>query len=489
MTFITQINTPSASLIQFNENSEVEQIFGVSTKLVITGGLNIPGTTALSVADELTFGGVVTGSSPFNIYLNPSINSGILDFNSTARLDLVSGFLGIKTGTSSISSALQMGVNTATVFQGNTNISDGRLYFDATNGRMGVHTTSPNCTLQIKSNSTRFGNTKFTLNNGIGIQIENPNPSPVIHLFKSTVNNAAFDSDSFIAIEDANKSVIQIITENSSAGFMLSAVPSPLITTSNKHWFIFASYGTAPTYTPSGGGQEASEPPSVNDLYFGFMETSNTAPFETCFNSTSGIKGYLQFNHYSGEINFTGQHICNPAEGTIEQYYDKIGLIVISSGVYCETVDPNDDSGTTVSINESLPKVVLSSARNDKRVFGVISGKDALENTRLYNDGRFVTVYEKKLNDHRLIINSVGEGAIWICNINGNLENGDYITSCEIPGYGMKQDSNDLYNYTVAKITCDCDFNLNSSIYKCEEFEFGGSIYRRAFVGCTYHCG
>ena len=43
--------------------------------------------------------------------------------------------------------------------------------------------------------------------------------------------------------------------------------------------------------------------------------------------------------------------------------------------------------------------------------------------------------------------------------------------------------------YTVAKITQDCNFNLKSKNYTCEEFNFNGNTYKRAFVGCTYHCG
>ena len=43
-------------------------------------------------------------------------------------------------------------------------------------------------------------------------------------------------------------------------------------------------------------------------------------------------------------------------------------------------------------------------------------------------------------------------------NKNGNLESGDYIMSSSIPGYGQKQDNDSLKNYTVAKITMDCDF-------------------------------
>ena len=53
----------------------------------------------------------------------------------------------------------------------------------------------------------------------------------------------------------------------------------------------------------------------------------------------------------------------------------------------------------------------------------------------------------------------------------------------------MKQADDLLHNYTVAKITQDCDFDLSSLDYICEEFTFSGSTYRKAFVGCTYHCG
>jgi hypothetical protein len=43
--------------------------------------------------------------------------------------------------------------------------------------------------------------------------------------------------------------------------------------------------------------------------------------------------------------------------------------------------------------------------------------------------------------------------------MNGSLESGDYITTCNLQGYGMKQNDDFLHNYTVAKITIDCDFN------------------------------
>ena len=135
----------------------------------------------------------------------------------------------------------------------------------------------------------------------------------------------------------------------------------------------------------------------------------------------------------------------------------------------------------------------------------------------------------------------MGEGGIWVCNKNGNLENGDYITSSTVAGYGQKQNDDLLHNYTVAKITTDCDFTEiwvttkkhkktgegylfdenNEPVYEnildtegntqnhlkfklryllpdgtqISEEEYttktlaGEKVYVAAFVGCTYHCG
>ena len=88
--------------------------------------------------------------------------------------------------------------------------------------------------------------------------------------------------------------------------------------------------------------------------------------------------------------------------------------------------------------------------------------------------------------NERLIVNSVGEGAIWVCNSNGNIENGDYITSSDHLGYGEKQEDDLLHNYTVAKATIDCNFELDNVFYNCLELDNG---LRIAFISCTYHCG
>jgi hypothetical protein len=122
-----------------------------------------------------------------------------------------------------------------------------------------------------------------------------------------------------------------------------------------------------------------------------------------------------------------------------------------------------------ITIEEAIPIVQLCRIKKDKRVYGVLGSADRKTN-----------------NKNRLIVNSVGEGAICVCNTNGNIENGDYIQSSELLGYGEKQDDDLLHNYTVAKTVMDCTFELNSPYYQCYEIENG---VRVAFIACTYHCG
>ncbi len=159
---------------------------------------------------------------------------------------------------------------------------------------------------------------------------------------------------------------------------------------------------------------------------------------------------------------------------------DYEGRIVVSTGkIATDTTDDNDNKDNTewrilqdkegITVEDALPKIELSRQKKDKRVFGVLGDKRRTNNRA-----------------ERLIVNSVGEGAIWVINSNGNIENGDYITSSDYLGYGEKQDDDLLHNYTVAKATMDCSFEFDSPYYNCLELE--GTDYRIAFIACTYHC-
>ena len=89
---------------------------------------------------------------------------------------------------------------------------------------------------------------------------------------------------------------------------------------------------------------------------------------------------------------------------------------------------------------------------------------------------------KKKDETDRVFINSIGEGAIWVCDENGGLDNGDYVCSSSLSGYGMKQDDDILHNYTVAKVTQNVNWSSQDAITL-------PNGKKAMFVGATYHCG
>ena len=233
---------------------------------------------------------------------------------------------------------------------------------------------------------------------------------------------------------------------------------------------------------------------------------------------------------------------------------EDIGKIVYSTGNY-ETEFKDGVKYNKISIMDSCPIVSLTTTENDKRVIGVLSqlrnqqftGEITdVEYSNLEDKSEYIqsaidpTVYIKNNTTdifNRGSYNAIGEGGIWVSNKNGNLENGDYITSSTIPGYGQRQNDDILKNYTVAKITCDCDFTeivvvtknhkITDNYYEYdengnpvyenvldeqgnetthlkhelrylltdgtqitkEEYSERNDAYIAAFVGCTYHCG
>ena len=162
------------------------------------------------------------------------------------------------------------------------------------------------------------------------------------------------------------------------------------------------------------------------------------------------------------------QKFKNDYEGRIVVSIGKIATDTTDNGIKDNTEWEILYDKAGITIEDALPKIELSRKKKDKRVFGVLGDKRRNNN-----------------RPERLIVNSVGEGGIWVCNSNGNIENGDYITSSDYLGYGEKQDDDILHNYTVAKSTISCDFELDSNLYNCLELENG---IRIAFISCSYHC-
>ena len=207
--------------------------------------------------------------------------------------------------------------------------------------------------------------------------------------------------------------------------------------------------------------------------------------------STDGSLIWLSYINgvgvYVVEYSFTGQHKSKSINDTIyDNIEDYVGLICYATGEYATYDFDNETCNSDsegITINDSMPIIDLCNTKKDKRVYGVISNKEDTDREMGY--GRFVSKLPSANDANRVVVNGIGEGAIWIVNTNGNLENGDYIQTSNVAGYGEKQDDDLLHNYTVAKITCDCDFNMLSNKYRSKMV--GDNI--ACFVGCVYYCG
>ena len=182
-----------------------------------------------------------------------------------------------------------------------------------------------------------------------------------------------------------------------------------------------------------------------------------------CFCYQQTVKAYVSLDNSSVNLNFTGVHRClmqgcNNHVGATEEEDTLSGLIVVADLDDYMMMSGGMKRGLEgITAGESLPIVRLSHKPRDKSVFGVV---DRVErDDRIDYSGCFVSPIEKPKGDSRIHINSVGEGAMWVCDEYGAFESGDYVTSCNIPGYGGNQGSDFLMNYTVAKTTTSCDFS------------------------------
>jgi hypothetical protein len=207
---------------------------------------------------------------------------------------------------------------------------------------------------------------------------------------------------------------------------------------------------------------------SSDTAYYGFGINSGTLRYNVegttsihKFYGNSTEFGYV--NNANGFVNsFTGQHKSFPHESLFgKKSEDLCGLIVSASGEYISINDKVPQKGQgAIQVSEAIPTVKLSTSEKDKKVFGVISDVEDVETSQRHDHyGAFVSTFEKEPGDSRIYVNSIGEGAMWVVNTAGPLESGDYITTSNVAGYGQRQESEFLANYTVAKITMDCDFN------------------------------
>ena len=171
----------------------------------------------------------------------------------------------------------------------------------------------------------------------------------------------------------------------------------------------------------------------------------------------------------AGLLNFTGSHRCSVEEGCGVDWAAHVGCIVASTGRYKDL-----DGAERLHVDEAVPVVELCTERESNRVFGVVAGvEDARQARRHFQLGNMRFAHDKR-GHNKVIVNSVGEGGIWVCDANGPLRNGDLVcASGRACGSGMRQPDDIVRSKTVAKITCDCLFEPGEG---------------RRFVGCIYMC-
>lgn len=203
-------------------------------------------------------------------------------------------------------------------------------------------------------------------------------------------------------------------------------------------------------------------------------------------------------------LDFTGQHRCRATPVLMEMVMSGktlVGLpvqgcIVKSSGKICTAIGKNGETFSDhrgVVVSQALPVVDIASLPNDKAVFGVVAGLEPTtsdNSQRTYNVGSMMALFPKEISDTRVVINSLGEGAIWVCNEGvSHVENGDYLVSSSLPGVAQKQRSPFMRNSTVAKLTAGFDFDPKSSDFDVRKIVFRDKTYACALLPCTFHCG
>eukprot|EP00798_Chlamydomonas_sp_ICE-L_P002115 gene2115-biopygen12155 len=184
-------------------------------------------------------------------------------------------------------------------------------------------------------------------------------------------------------------------------------------------------------------------------------------------------------------VNFTGQHRCFVDALAPARLRDHEGLVVVTDkNAYASGLLRGRQRAMT--INQALPIVSLSKVPKDPRAFGVISL------TQDHPAGPSAAISSAELRkiaeqgDVRVQINSLGEGCIWVCDETGStIHAGDYVTTSSLSGYASLQVLDDgdvpdgtLRNYTVAKLTMDCDFSQPLvDVEEVQKDEYGNVVF------------
>ena len=308
-------------------------------------------------------------------------------------------------------------------FKVNNISSSTETLFLGDNGSVGIGSIDTSYKLYVNGNSWFNGTGYF---NGSFSTLGDITSGPNSYVYAGGLRIGGWDGNTFY-----NGNRILGLTTNS--GYTITfniwgGTPTTVMTIGNNYVDI-AGYLTVKMSTTTNSQTD----------YVGVSAwpNSNLEPNNTDFNR----RLYIMYQTFTGFHRvFTEDEKFNKEEP--QKFKDDyIGRLVVSIGKIATDLKNNNNleeeweikyDKEGITIEDALPMIELTRKRKDKRVFGVL-GSPNRNNSRL----------------ERLVVNSVGEGGIWVCNSNGNIENGDYITSSNYLGYGEKQDDDLFHNFIV----------------------------------------
>jgi hypothetical protein len=235
-------------------------------------------------------------------------------------------------------------------------------------------------------------------------------------------------------------------------------------------------YSSTGNYGYVGTSSEAVDGYNSNGNY-GQLGTSSYGVYGYATSSGGqGVRGYGPsggYDFYAAGPGFnygpfTGAHEVKLATGFPKDF--QTGLIVSVNG---EAQVRTEDG--EISYSSTLPTVQLADTTNDIKVAGVLISESPLP------EGHW---YQATDGERFGIVNALGDGRVWVTNINGDITAGNYITTSAIAGYGQKQDDDLLHSYTLGKATETVDWSQVT-----ETVDFNGQTYKAYPIAVFYTSG
>ncbi|AMR79270.1 hypothetical protein A2G96_16850 [Cupriavidus nantongensis] len=188
---------------------------------------------------------------------------------------------------------------------------------------------------------------------------------------------------------------------------------------------------------------------------------------------SSGIVATVGGNSFYSEVGTVGPFTASHDALVLKEIPTEDGMVL-------EDVTCVRKRGVSDAIFEARPVQGMAS----KRRAGVVSHRAPLADSlpaaliaSLDEDSKPIPAdcYAALCERYDLVhMNALGEGQVLVSGANGDIEQGDFITSSGLPGIGMRQDGDGLMTYTIAQARESIHFDSPTDV---------------RLVACYYHCG